>query len=199
MKSSCLIYYCLLGWGIPLVLLVFILLLDHLDQGHLVQSPNVGMQSCFLHEDSWSLFLHLPLFIIMLVNTGFYIYTVINIFRTKYVFLSFYMKYLPSYHYRKTVNKLKMKENVLIFTKLFLVMGILWGFEILSFHVHSHLFTLIFGILNISRGSFMFIIFILKSSVFSGLKKLVHPQPNPEDMLTYSRGMKTETSVCDTE
>ena len=54
----------------------------------------------------------------------------------------------------------------------------------------------------------MFIIFILKTSVLHGLKKVFQAKPNPdEDMLSYNssrwrsraRGKNTETSACDTE
>jgi len=105
---------------------------------------------------------------------------------------------------RNNVKGNKMKDNALIFTKLFLVMGILWGFEIVSLHVHNSSFSLVFGILNISRGSFMFVIFILKSSVFKGLKELFEPISNMEERTNLqSRSIttcgKTETSLCDTQ
>ena len=95
----------------------------------------------------------------------------------------------------------KMKENILIFTKLFLIMGILWGFEIVSLHVHSSTFSMLFGILNISRGSFMFIIFILKTSVFNDLRKRFENNEKSTFIATRNTvtGMKTETSFCDTE
>ena len=97
-----------------------------------------------------------------------------------------------------------MKENLLIFTKLFLVMGILWAFEIVSHYIDSRMFSLVFGILNISRGSFMFIIFILKTSVLQGLKKLFQFKPNQYPMVSdytslwrsrNKRG-KTSTTSC---
>ena len=108
---------------------------------------------------------------------------------------------------RKSVKFNKLKENISVFTKLFLVMGILWVFEILSLHVHNPLFSLVFGILNISRGSFMFIIFILKTSVLNGLKKLFQSKPIPEENISHNtsrwrsraRGRLYEASVCDTE
>jgi len=189
--SSCFLYYCLIGWGVPSLLLLVILLLDHVDQGHLVQPPSVGMQSCFLHEDAMNMFLHLPIFMFMLINTLFYLYTVFNIFKTRNSI-------------KNNVKGNKMKDNALIFTKLFLVMGILWGFEIVSLHVHNSSFSLVFGILNISRGSFMFVIFILKSSVFKGLKELFEPISNMEERTNLqSRSIttcgKTETSLCDTQ
>ena len=108
---------------------------------------------------------------------------------------------------RKSVKFNKLKENISVFTKLFLVMGILWVFEILSLHVHNPLFSLVFGILNISRGSFMFIIFILKTSVLNGLNKLFQSKPIPEENISHNssrwrsraRGRTYEASVCDTE
>ena len=102
----------------------------------------------------------------------------------------------------------KMKENLIIFAKLFLVMGILWACEILSQLVDNSMFSLFFGILNISRGSFMFIIFILKTSVINGLKKLVQSKSNQDPIASeYSsrwgrskkNRRKTETSLCVTE
>ena len=122
--------------------------------------------------------------------------------------LLYFYTLFNQYYYRRNVKKNRMKENLSIFTKLFLVMGILWGFEIMSLHINSPIFSLIFGILNISRGSIMFIIFILKTSVLNGLKKVFQAKPNPdEDMLSYNssrwrsraRSKNTETSACDTE
>ena len=122
--------------------------------------------------------------------------------------LHFYTLIHLHQYYRRNVKKNRMKENFSIFTKLFLLMGILWGFKIISLHVNSPIFSLVFGILNISRGSIMFIIFILKTSVLHGLKKVFQAKPNPdEDMLSHNssrwrsrvRGKNTETSACDTE
>ena len=108
---------------------------------------------------------------------------------------------------RKSVQSNKMRKNILIFTKLFFVMGILWVFEIVSLQVHNALFSLVFGILNVSRGHFMFIIFILKTSVLNGLKKLFQSNPNCDENLSQNtsqwrsraKGRKHEASLLQTE
>eukprot|EP00092_Neocalanus_flemingeri_P104693 GFUD01134129.1.p1 GENE.GFUD01134129.1~~GFUD01134129.1.p1 ORF type:complete len:251 (-),score=56.59 GFUD01134129.1:105-758(-) len=188
----CLSVYCSLGWGVPAILLLMVIMFDHIVHTEVINPPDVGGQSCFLHEDSMNIFLNLPIIIFLSMNAILYISTVFYIYRTRSSI-------------QKSVKKNKMRENLTIFTKMFLVMGNLWVFELVSHHVDSHLFSFVFGILNLSRGSFMFIIFILKTSVLNPLKKLFESKQNNDSLMSEysscqrSKTSKTEISFCDTE
>ena len=101
---------------------------------------------------------------------------------------------------RNCVKQNQVKENLKLFPKLFLLMGILWAFEMVSHHVSSRVFSLVFGILNLSRGSFMFIMFILKTSVLKGLKKRFRSKPNQDTLVSdYTRRRKSTISRKKTE
>ena len=98
--SSRHISYCFLGWGLPLVLLLILLVFDHIKNLEILPPPDVGIQSCFLLEESMNIFLHVPIFIFMFINTFHYISTVFYIFRTrnaiKYVFSLLNLPYIFS-------------------------------------------------------------------------------------------------------
>ena len=81
--SSRLMTYSCIGWGFPLFLLLILFAFDHIANVEFLHPPDVGIQSCFLHEESTNIFLHVPIFIFMFINTFFYFSTVFYIFRTR--------------------------------------------------------------------------------------------------------------------
>ena len=75
--------------------------------------------------------------------------------------------------------------QVALYTKLFVIMGILWIAECLEHFLkktnvieNSIIFDII-AVVNMLRGFFIFIIFICKKSIWKGLKKLVLKSPDP--------------------
>ena len=57
-------------------------------------------------------------------------------------------------------------DNLVIFTKLFFVVGILLICELLAPVVKNDMFTIIFSVLNLSRGTAMFLVFCVKEKPF---------------------------------
>ena len=80
--SSRFFMYCSIGWGLPILLLFFLILFDHIILVEMIHPPHVGFQSCFIHEDSRNLFLNIPIFIFMIINTIMYASTVFFIYKT---------------------------------------------------------------------------------------------------------------------
>eukprot|EP00092_Neocalanus_flemingeri_P032634 GFUD01035495.1.p1 GENE.GFUD01035495.1~~GFUD01035495.1.p1 ORF type:complete len:219 (-),score=45.53 GFUD01035495.1:445-1101(-) len=75
--------YCSLGWGVPAILLLLVIMFDHIVHTEVINPPDVGGQSCFLHEDSMNIFLNLPIFVFLSMNAILYISTVFCIYRTR--------------------------------------------------------------------------------------------------------------------
>ena len=77
-----------------------------------------------------------------------------------------------------------VREQIVLYSKLFIVMGISWSFECVHHLVHSdhthtqtrcydylELFFRLMGCLNLLRGSLIFFIFVCKDSI---LDKVLH-------------------------
>ena len=87
-------------------------------------------------------------------------------------------------HTKDTGVNSDTREQLVLYTKLFIVMGISWTFECLHHLVHSdhthtqtrcydyvELFFRLMGCLNLLRGSLIFFIFVCKDSI---LDKVLH-------------------------
>ena len=82
--------YSLVGWGFGLLVTLAVFLVDVVDNDSVIQSykPNIGGENCFLQNSSHGIFIHLPIFVLMVVNSIFFLvtiwvlyrYTVVNIF-----------------------------------------------------------------------------------------------------------------------
>jgi len=121
--------------------------------------PKIGSRSCHFYGgvDKF-LWLYLPILLLLLVNTGMFVYIVFNICKTN--------------SGSNSDGRVSMKrDKMLIYIRLFLGMGITWYFEILNFALSSleldPRWMVLTDTLNMCQGIWVFIIFVCKRNVIN--------------------------------
>jgi len=209
------LYYSTIGWGLPLAITLIVLALDNmtpLDYSDI--KPNFGHSSCFIQDTGIKrmIYFHLPVMLMMMINLILYIITVFYLSRHNQ----------QTRHARES-RRLNSGDNVavkfgkdsmeelMLFTKLFFILGILWTFSCLHYLIHNHqtqdhhncdqeefntsleIFFRIIDCLNLLRGLFFFLIFTCKKKVLGQLTKLFQsPVQRRESCLETQRFEMTE-------
>lgn len=148
--NKCLIIYFCWGFGTPLLLMFTSLLVENLPGKHI--KPNMGKIKCWFAEDKalWSFF-YGPIAILLTVNVIMFILTSLRLQK----------HYEP--HTPKRMKALRIK--FMLHLKLFLLMGITWIFEIISFATPStstiQKIWFITDSLNTAQGIIIFFILVV--------------------------------------
>ncbi len=174
------LYFGLIGWIFPLLLSISTLTLDLSlnKENHL--RPNFGNGTCWFNGD-WQagIYFYLPISVVLSVNAALFLTTIRGLWSehrplstttapngTKRVVLR--------QHSKNTKQKLdSVKMRMLLNAKLFVLMGLTWAFEIVSWCTGSKLcwIWLLTDACNMLQGVGICAIFVCKRSVW---KKLVH-------------------------
>ncbi|XP_039309703.1 uncharacterized protein LOC105201065 isoform X4 [Solenopsis invicta] len=172
-----LLLYCLYGWGIPLLLLIIIIVVDNTNLLPEYLAPNIGNMFCSItYTASWDnysdlIFLYGPETIVTISNVVFFILT-----------LKYYNKVKADIKDLNTdprSNQLdSIKDRFIMIVKLFIVMGMQWTFETVDYFLEKYsivdkwnVFFYISLVLDCLEGLLIFIIFVLKKSVYQAIRK----------------------------
>ncbi|ODN01608.1 G-protein coupled receptor Mth2 [Orchesella cincta] len=163
--------YMLVGWGCPLVMVVVGLFLDRvwglqnedLDCTNVIV-PNYGQTNCYISKQAQGPYLFYPIGLVLVINLLFYLLTVCKMW-------GYQKKSQAIIQYRSKGQT----QPILIFAKLFIVMGVSWIFEIISWGTTSSdvdripLYWVIFDIVTLFQAVCIFVIFIWKKETLSRL------------------------------
>ncbi|EDW76942.2 uncharacterized protein Dwil_GK20993 [Drosophila willistoni] len=162
--------YNLYAWGMPLVLTILIAILDQvlLDPNleDLTWVPGVYYNGCWIKTFDWSAMVYFygPMLILIVFNTTLFILVAIQIFKVK--------KELNNMVQRQE-RKQKLnsdKQNYSFFLRLFIIMGVSWSLEIVSYLVsNDRLWNGILksaDFLHYSEGLIILIFFVLKRNIY---------------------------------
>ncbi|CAL8124075.1 unnamed protein product [Orchesella dallaii] len=163
--------YMLVGWGCPLVAVGGGLLLDKvwglqnedLDCTNLIV-PNYGQTNCYISKHAQGPYLFYPVGVILMFNLIFYLLTVCKMW-------GYQKKSQAIIQYRSRGQT----QPILIFAKLFIVMGVSWIFEIISWATTPSeadsipLYWVIFDIVTLFQAVCIFVIFVWKKETLSRL------------------------------
>ncbi|KAM7356226.1 uncharacterized protein ACRADG_002030 [Cochliomyia hominivorax] len=160
------IYYSMYAWFIAAIetgILAYIQLSPAIDPYY---KPDLSKKRCWINTSKWSAayYFYGPNFIIILFNMG----TFVHLTRKIYI--------VRRNSTRLTQRDNFLKENAIVISRLFLIMGVSWIFEILSFCLLDYEEELRFlfilsDLFNASQGVLIFSLFILKPRI---LKRLRH-------------------------
>lgn len=179
--------FSLVGWVLPLIVTFVTLLIDTLagePRGHFL--PNFGRKACWFNGE-WQvgIYFYAPITALVTVNAGLFGCTVRGIWNSKFVKISAGQgrnqrkakkKVILRQHSKNTQKNLnRVRSRLILNAKLFVIMGLSWAFEVLSWLVGSKVCWLWYltDILNILQGVAICCIFVIKQSVLEKLRKLV--------------------------
>ncbi|XP_046644908.1 G-protein coupled receptor Mth2-like isoform X2 [Daphnia pulicaria] len=154
------IFYSIYAWGVPFIIVLVGQVLDHLKNlpQHIV-TPGFGEVKCwFFEKEAFLVYLYGPIAVLILSNIVFFVMTAVLLYRAS-VDAAF------------AVNSAHAKQKFRVIFSLFILMGVSWMMEVISFAVGGSAYIWIpTDILNILTGVFIFVIFVCKPNVWKLLK-----------------------------
>ncbi|KAL9912134.1 methuselah-like 10 isoform 3-T3 [Glossina fuscipes fuscipes] len=157
--------YSLYAWGMALVFLILTFYAEEISDIPAYLKPGIGIEYCFLNMLSWSPMIYFfgPIIVIVFTNIIMFIMTAIKIHKVQ--------KEMSKIMAREdsTKNLRNEKDRFCLFLRLFLVMGVTWTWEIMSYFVGSKVsWSKIFyvgDVCNAIQGFIIFMLFVMKKKV----------------------------------
>ncbi|XP_024936116.1 G-protein coupled receptor Mth2 isoform X2 [Cephus cinctus] len=141
------IIFCLIGWGGPICFLIATLITQYAEGTHI--KPRIGESSCWFagYQEKWVYF-YGPVAFLLTWNL---IYFSMTFWRLSHV---------QSAYSGSRLRVLRFK--CLLYTKLFIVMGVTWIFEVMSFAsgAETYYYWIVTDILNSLQGVLIFILLV---------------------------------------
>nr|XP_036671953.1 G-protein coupled receptor Mth [Drosophila suzukii] len=192
LENRFLAYNCY-AWGMSVVLTGITYLSDKLVDNE-DWNPRMGAKGfCWINTQDWSAMLYFygPMVVLILFNMTLFILMAIPLIRSKMELKKFA---------RKDGRKQKLKsdkQNYALFLRLFIVMGLTWSLEIISYLVQNTKWAakafLVADYLNWSQGIITFVVFILRPNTLKLLKTQIFPNHQWSGISMKSRVTRTTT------
>ncbi|XP_046807173.1 G-protein coupled receptor Mth2-like [Lucilia cuprina] len=190
------IYYSLYVWliaGLATVASVFVEQLNNLDD---LYKPGIDKERCWLNTERWSaaIYFYGPTFVILLLNLVTFLSVAIKICKVRY-------------DASKLSYKEKLfRENVIVIYRLYLLMGISWIFDVLSYCFTSNrmdnnyqFYFAFTDFINAIQGCLIFVLFVLKRNVLNLLRIKCLSTSSPTNCLALQNLHNIQANVAFTE
>ncbi|XP_050514668.1 G-protein coupled receptor Mth2-like isoform X2 [Diabrotica virgifera virgifera] len=166
------IIYCIYAWGMPIVHVLIVFLINHYGSTDTSWNPQIGVKRCFLGEGMPTFYyFYLPMAILIGINITLFVLTTVRIQKIKKE--TSMLKQTDSR--RHTYEDDKQKFN--LYLKLMFAMGVNWITELVSWAV-DYAFSetpayvwYITDFTNAMYGVLIFLIFVFKKKIWRSLKK----------------------------
>ncbi|XP_070071868.1 G-protein coupled receptor Mth isoform X1 [Drosophila takahashii] len=179
------------AWGMASALTAITFLADKVVENEYWNPRMAGSGHCWIYTLEWSAMLYFygPMLILIVFNIVMFILTAVRIVRVKKDIQNFA-------HKQERKQKLNSdKQTYTFFLRLFIIMGMSWSLEIISYLVQSHeTWAGIFRVadyFNWSQGIIIFVLFILKRSTLKLLRDRHNPKPTWSAISTRSKGSRS--------
>ncbi|XP_050514671.1 G-protein coupled receptor Mth2-like isoform X5 [Diabrotica virgifera virgifera] len=192
------IIYCIYAWGMPIVHVLIVFLINHYGSTDTSWNPQIGVKRCFLGEGMPTFYyFYLPMAILIGINITLFVLTTVRIQKIKKE--TSMLKQTDSR--RHTYEDDKQKFN--LYLKLMFAMGVNWITELVSWAV-DYAFSetpayvwYITDFTNAMYGVLIFLIFVFKKKIWRSLKKKYYiciGKPHLAHSMTTSSARGTRTS-----
>ncbi|CAD7002685.1 unnamed protein product [Ceratitis capitata] len=165
-------YYSLFGWGMPALMTTITIGLQYSNLSHNWKS-GIGYSHCWLKTEDWSAMMYFygPCLLLIIFNIVIFFLTIKKIYQIRN---ELHMM-APAKESTKKFHA--QKNNIWLFFRLFIVMGIGWLFEIFGYMVGNdndyNIFFTIGDIYNAAQGLLIFVLLVLKKKVLLLIKKRI--------------------------
>ncbi|XP_013116212.1 G-protein coupled receptor Mth2-like [Stomoxys calcitrans] len=159
------ICYSCYAWGMASFLTFLAMLCQWSDKISEDYKPGIGEDVCWLDTNKWSaaIYFYWPNLIILLFSIATFTHMTWRIYRVR------------SDVARLTQKDNFFQENVLVILRIFLILGISWILDILSYFLRNFqawdFLSLLSDFRSALQGVLIFILFVLKRNVLDSLKK----------------------------
>ncbi|XP_041564123.1 G-protein coupled receptor Mth-like isoform X2 [Drosophila elegans] len=191
--------YSICAWGLSFFLTGITYLVDKVAD-HENWAPRMGNENeCWIYTRDWSAMIYLygPILLLIAFNITTFVLTARIIISVK--------RSINNFTHKQDKNK-KLnsdKQSYTFFLRLFIIMGLSWSFEIISYLVQDKdVWAKVFRVtdyFNWSQGTIVFIVFILKRSTLKLIRQATHPKPKLRDTnMKSGRGRSENRSLTST-
>ncbi|XP_075162185.1 G-protein coupled receptor Mth2-like isoform X1 [Haematobia irritans] len=159
------IMYSLYSWGIPVVFLMVTWYMQEYTDIAEELKPGIGVEHCWINMNTWAGFIYffIPIMFIIVANVIMFVMTAMKIHKVQREMARIMARE------DSTRNLKKEKDKFGLFLRLFLVMGVTWSLEIISYFVGANSsWAKIFyaaDICNAVQGFLIFMLFVMKRKV----------------------------------
>lgn len=153
--------YSACGWLVPAKFVLVALLVDLCPMGEIGQTfqPNFGRDACWFNNgQSLVLFFIIPVFITLLCNVSFFIFSAVMIY--------------SSHSMTRYSASPATKRDFRLYARLSLIMGLTWISGLVASLANNTAIWILFIMSNAFLGLFIFLAFTWRKAVLHGLKNL---------------------------
>ncbi|KAJ6642045.1 G-protein coupled receptor Mth2 [Pseudolycoriella hygida] len=157
--------YSAYAWGSTIFMVALCYLIDASSSISSAYQPGMGAETCFLKKSRLSefLYLYLPIILIMTSNSTFFILTALKI-RKVQIEMSRVTAKEDSRRHQKHLDNEKAKFG--LFFRLFIVMGVTWTMEAISWIISpGGWYFYVTDLTNAVQGVVIFFLFVMKPKV----------------------------------
>ncbi|XP_062550723.1 G-protein coupled receptor Mth2-like isoform X2 [Armigeres subalbatus] len=157
------LYYSLYAWGCPLIAVVLVAVFENTELIVEHLRPGFGINNCWFYTDKMVqfLYLYLPLLVLIAANLYFFIVTAVRIIRVQRA-TEAALKNDSGRHNRFEHDRYRYT----LYLRLFIVMGVTWTFEILSWAMENSIWIFyVVDVCNCLLGVMIFFLFVWKQKV----------------------------------
>lgn len=159
------IIYCTYAFGIPLILAFITFLINHNKWIPDKFNNQIGNGTCSIGIEEYGkiapfIYVYCPIIISISINIVFYSITAYKIYRVQQE-----TSFNDGESKRHAKNEVE-KERFFLYVRLFVIMGISWIAEVISWYFEASVIFYVVSILNCMQGFIIFMIFVWKSKVY---------------------------------
>lgn len=157
------ICYCCYAFGIPILFTLCIFLIDEYELLPLKYRPSIGSDRCWVRPAKRieMIYVFIPITIILAINIIFYSVTAYTIYRIQKETAVLFKSDDSRIHSKINKNK----ETFMFFVRLFLIAGISWTMEVISYYLGDKSFLFhITDFINCVQGLIIFLLFVVWNS-----------------------------------
>ncbi|XP_030751051.1 G-protein coupled receptor Mth2-like [Sitophilus oryzae] len=169
--------YCLYAWGIALVHMILLIILENTSFLPDSVQPRIGNLYCFIENVNYGrvVFLLVPYMVLQIINIVLFVRTAIYCIRVQ----NEIQKMNDTFRKNDSGRFILAKDRLTLLVKLAVVMGIIWLVELLqnffknmiSYSEFTKTLEIVLDTITCCQGVFIFLIFICKKKILNLLKK----------------------------
>lgn len=152
------LWYCLYSWGCPLVIALATVVIEKLPDSYDVIRPNFSNHACWFHDyNAMWLYFYMWVSVLVVANVVFF-----------GLVITILVKGQNNSMLRRSRNM--NRERMWLYGKLFLVMGLTWVAEVISYQNGQCVGWIFTDVINALQGLTLFLVFILSPSTIRKVK-----------------------------
>ncbi|KAK4305471.1 hypothetical protein Pmani_022632 [Petrolisthes manimaculis] len=149
------VWYSVYSWGCPLLITIVAVIIEQLPDSYNLIKPDFGTDFCwFQKKRSMWVYFYVYILVLVVANVVFFVMVMVILYRSQNN---------STLKRSREVNR----ERLWLCVKLFLVMGVTWVAEVISFQEGTCQAWIVTDVINTLQGFSIFLVFVCKRSTIN--------------------------------